>query len=89
MNKINKGLLFGNIVLVLVLLAVVFTACSSNSQIKALQQQDTTLATYIQQLQSKVDTDASTIAQLQAQLAADKSWAQSNFDILFQAVNAK
>jgi|WetSurMetagenome_2_1015567.scaffolds.fasta_scaffold157568_2 hypothetical protein len=89
MNKLNKGLLIGNIVLVLVVLSFVLTACTSSGQISALQQTDATLTSYINQLQNKVTADEAVIAQLQAQIAADKSWAQSNFDILFTAINAR
>jgi len=89
MNKINKGLLFGNVMLLLVLLAMVFTACSSSGQIKALQTKDIALETLVQQLQAKVDSQAGVISQLQAQSVADKAWIQGNFDILFNAINTK
>jgi peptidoglycan hydrolase CwlO-like protein len=90
MNKINKVLLIGNVILILVVLSFVLTACSSNnSQISSLQQTDQTLLGYINQLQNKVNTDEAKISQLQAEIETMQSNFSANFNNLAAAINAK
>jgi hypothetical protein len=89
MNKLNKGLLIGNIVLVLVVLSFVLTACTSGGEIAALKQQDTNLANAIQQLQSQINTDRNTISQLQVQIETMQANFTVNFNNLANAIANK
>ena len=76
MNKTNKKLLIVNIGLALVLLAGLFTACTSNGKTQALLVQT-------QQLANEVSSLKATVAQLQAQVEENKS----SFAYLNELVN--
>jgi outer membrane murein-binding lipoprotein Lpp len=54
MNKINKGLLIWNIIITLVVLGAVFSACSSNATVDFLVQQNQDLSVRVQTLESKL-----------------------------------
>jgi hypothetical protein len=70
-----------------VVLAIVLSACTGGGDIAALKQQNASIVAAMNSLQSQINSDKTTIYQLQAQVAADKTWAQNNFNVLFGVIN--
>lgn len=89
MNRTNKLMLIGNIILLLGLLSIIFTACTSNSTLQTLQSQEVKNQTDILNLKSQVDANAGNIQGLQQQIQAVQNTFTQNFNNLKTYIDAK
>lgn len=89
MNRTNKIMLIGNIILALALMSIMFTACTSSGSIQSLQNQDNQLISAFNQIQNQVNTNKSNISTLQAQLQALQENFTQNFNNLKTYIDAK
>lgn len=89
MNKTNKIMLIGNIILALGLMAILLTACTSNSTIQTLQSREIKNETDLLNLKSQVSANTGNIQGLQQQLQALQSNFTQNFNNLKSYIDAK
>jgi len=87
MNKLNKIMLVCNIILIILLVAAVFSACTSNSKVQWLEQQVNSLTVALQSVQNDLNAEKAKIAYLEGDFGNFKSQAENNFKSIEYYIN--